>query len=147
MWQWRRSYVCQNVTMKKRLCSSHCNVKIFSTHFDVAMFVTSWHPFFHHIATKGICSSHCNICICLSHYEITMFAMLGLCSSPYDDRDMFITLQRQGYHHHIMMSTYVGRISTLLFSSHYYEVILLNCHDRAMFVALDRSHMFVTLWR
>jgi hypothetical protein len=76
-----------------------------------------------------------------------MFAMLGLCSSPYDDRDMFITLQRQGYHHHIRMFVYLGYISTLLFSSHYYEAILLNCHDRAMFVALDHSHMFITLRR
>ena len=48
---------------------------------------------------------------------------------------------------HIIMSVYLGYISTLLFSSHYYEAILLNCHDRAMFVALDHSHMFVTLRR
>ena len=96
-----KGYVHQIMTT--RLCSSHCNVKIFSTHFHVTMFVTSRHPFFHHIAMKGICPSHHNVCICLSHYEITMFAMLGLCSSPYDDRDMFITLQWQGYHHHITM--------------------------------------------
>jgi hypothetical protein len=74
-----------------------------------------------------------------------MFAMLGLCSSHYDDRDMFITLRRQGYNHHIMTSVYVHHISTLLFSSHYYGAILLNCHDRAMFVALGRLHMFIIL--
>jgi hypothetical protein len=74
-----------------------------------------------------------------------MFVMLGLCSSHYDDKDMFITLQGQGYNHHIMTSVYVRHILTLLFSSHYYGAILLNCHDRAMFFALGRSHMFVTL--
>ena len=81
--QWK-GYVHQIMTT--RLCSSHCDVKIFSSHFNVMMFVTSQHPFFITLRPKGYVHD-----IATSVY-VCHIMMIGICSSHCDNKVIIITL-------------------------------------------------------
>jgi len=139
--------------------------KLGSSHFDIwHMFVTFQHYYVwqiatsiyvHHIAMTRLCSSHCDVCICSSHCDMTMLVMIGLCSSQFNDRSMFVTLWHlcmfhtlrwQGYVQHIVTSILVCHIVTLLQSlSCEIHVCLSHCKERDMLIRFRHMHMFVTL--
>ena len=137
-------YLHQIVT---RLGSSHCNVCICSSHFNVTTLDVSWYPlmfvplrrqgYVHYIA---MCVYVCHIVtlLCLQwHIYVHHIAMKGICSSNYDNKAMFITLQHQDIFI-TFWRYYVCHITTSFFSSH--------CDERDMSITLQHLYMFVTLW-
>jgi len=81
---------------------------------------------------------HIATLLCLQwHIYVHHIAMKGICSSNYDNKAMFITLQRQDIFI-TFLRYYVCHFTTSFFSSH--------CDERDMSITLQYLYMFVALW-
>ena len=138
-----------NVAYQSGLCSSHCNIRKYSFHWNVGLCLSHCDNGFCTLhCEKTLYSSHCDIWKCLAHCVMT-----GLGSLHCDDNAMFFRLQRpymfvtfwHYYVYHLTTSIFVHHTAMKGLCSSHCDVCICLSHCDITTLAM-KCHNVMKLW-